>query len=107
MKLRRDIRRDILTGDIRISGQCHRDEGKGIHSGWAVKTWSDPRSTSVYLPSDLHWIITKSRKVVRWAPDLYPEGHPPQDAAEDTAIDPQRKAFILTAVDQWEKTRFD
>jgi hypothetical protein len=107
MKLRRDIQRDVQTGDIRMTGQCYWDDGDGIHSGWQVKSWSDPTKPELYLPADFHWVILKSRKVVRWAHGYYADVHPPQDAPEDPLIDPRRKAFILSAVDKWERERFD
>lgn len=54
MKLRRGIRRDIFTGDIHMTGQHHVDAGEGIHSGWDVKTWSDPKKPEIHLPTELH-----------------------------------------------------
>jgi hypothetical protein len=106
MKLRRDIQRDIQTGDIRITGQCYWDDGSGTHSGWQVKTWSDPTKPEFYFPADFHWVLLRSRKVVRWAHGYYVDGHPSYDAPEDPLLDPRRKEFILAAVDEWEKTRF-
>ena len=48
------------------------------------------------------------REVVRWAPSRDSSGHPPQDAEEDPALihQPERKAFILASVDEWERTRY-
>jgi hypothetical protein len=108
MNLRRDIHREIFTGEIRITGQCHMDDGAGVHTGWEVKTWSDPTSTAVHLPTEFHWVILNQRKVVRWAPSRDASGHPPQDAEEDPALmhQPERKAFILASVDEWERTRY-